>query len=401
MSSTRPRGCGISDPAEKGSCLKKYESKCRSGESGFTIIELLVVVTIIALLIALLVPAIGKAREAALLTQSQGNLRNLAAANANYGAAWNDRQWSLVADDVGQYGSCCYADYIAATGGCPASTVLGYGGTCPPSSQIGLWAYWMPCVTGNFSGNWTVLWPFQFGSTCGGSPGFGAWRMCNAQSFNNYVGGKFYDRTFYAPKDKVLLTRAECAFERGDDFTLLSDVQDGIVFSSYCFSPAAMWSPDVLGAKGFKIPCTQSKAAWKSPTASQAAYSDVKTRMLEHQWLQNQQGGEYNGNFTGTQEPWFFNLAYNSAPATLFFDGHVAVAGVASAMNADQQVYAQNQGQPGIVNPGLWVRTIGQGPWTAYGGYYSAVAAYDSQVNSSYHVFTTDGILGRDFFGDQ
>lgn len=382
--------------------MKSFELERRSRAAGFTIIELLVVVTIIALLIALLVPAIGKAREAALLTQSQGNLRNLGAANANYGAAWNDRQWSLAADDVGQYGACCYGDYNAATGGCPASTVLGYGGTCPPSAQIGLWAYWMPCGSGNgLAGNWSVTWPMQFGTTCGGNVGFGSWRMANAQSFNNYVGGKFYDRTFYAPKDKVLLTRAECAFEKGDDFTQLQDVADSIIFSSYCFSPAAMWSPDILGAKGFKTPCTQSKSAWKSPSASQAAYPDVKTRMLEHQWLQNQQGGEYNGNFTGSQEPWFFNLAYNSAPATLFFDGHIAVAGVASAMNADQQVYANNQGQPGIVNPGLWVRNIGQGPWTGYGGYYTNVAAYDSQVNTSYHVFTTDGILGRDFIADQ
>lgn len=373
---------------------------CRK-RAGFTIIELLVVVTIIALLIALLVPAIGKARDAALLTQSQGNLRNLAAACASYAAAWNDRQWTLCPDDVGLYGSCCYADYLAATGGCPASTVLGWGGTCPPSSQIGLWGYWMPCMTPSnpYPGNWVVTWPFQFGGQCGSAPGFGSWRMANAQSFNNYVGGRFYDRTFYAPKDRVMLARAECALEKGDDFTLLSDLQDQIVFSTYVFSPAAMWSPDVLSSKGFKIPCSQSKAAWKSPTVGQAAYPDLKTRMLEHQWLQNPPGMEYNYNLTGSKEPWFFNMGYNSAPCTMFFDGHISVAGVAGAMNADQQVYAQNQAVGGFANPGLWVRNISIGPWNSYGGYYT-IAAYDTLVNTSYHVFTTDGILGRDFLNE-
>jgi len=369
-------------------------------KTGFTIIELLVVVTIIALLIALLVPAIGKARDAALLTQSQGNLRNLAAACASYGAAWNDRQWTLCADDVGLYGSCCYADYQAATGGCPASTVLGYGGSCPPGQGPGLWGYWMPCMTGSYPGNWVVTWPFQFGGACGASPGFGSWRMANAESFNKYVGGRFYDRTFYAPKDKVMLSRAECALDRGDDFTYLQDMQEYIVFSTYVFSPAAMWSPDVLSSKGFRIPCSQSKAAWKSPAVGQASYPDLKTRMLEHQWLQNSPGMEYNYNITGTKEPWYFNLGYNSSPCTMFFDGHISVAGVAGAMNADQQVYAQNQAAGGgIVEPGLWVRNIGQGPWTGWGGYYT-IAAYDTLVNSSYHVFTTDGILGRDFLNE-
>ena len=54
--------------------------------NAFTIVELLVVVAIISLLIAILLPALGRARDAALITQSQGNLRNMAAANATYGA---------------------------------------------------------------------------------------------------------------------------------------------------------------------------------------------------------------------------------------------------------------------------------------------------------------------------
>jgi prepilin-type N-terminal cleavage/methylation domain-containing protein len=372
----------------------------------FTIIELLVVVSIIALLVGILLPAIGKARDQAKVTISQANLKQLGTAHASYAAEWNDRQFTLIDDNIASYGTtagAAFPGYQGANGGGPAGAhpplALGWG-----YDRIGNYGYWHYPMT--WPGNHSLVQPIAFAGY------FGAFRIPNARQFNQYVSGRFYDPVWYAPKDSIaweVVERAGCFEDPGEFSNCVPEVAglgDLPAWSSYCLSPAAMFNPDVMShrtASG-EVPWRrpwEMPAGFRSPPMGHASFPSLKTHMLEHHWLQNRRAEcnpAFNQSVFNNCEPYYFNHAWDSSPISLFYDGHVESIGTRAAQRHHQRVEVQtgnSGGGGGSESYGLWHER------TAYGmNGYLIDDGYEVNCAVSHHILTVDGIKGRDILSD-
>jgi prepilin-type N-terminal cleavage/methylation domain-containing protein len=365
----------------------------KQARSGFTIIELLVVVSIIALLIGILLPALGRARDSALQTTSLSNLRQISAGLAAYAGDWNDRQPTLIPDDFcqadGNDPSERCADYINRFH-CMPQPILGWANI---GGGRALWGYWIDeggeCAGVGGCGNVEIAMPYD--CELGNQAGF--FRVMNHKLFAQYMNDRYYDEVFFAPKDRRKREKVEEFFDLPDEF---SSDQGIIEWPSYCMAASAMIAPDVASGQRCEAgqdpedcpddmcnPC-DFPGGFRSPPVGAAAYPDLKMRCWEHEWLQNNPA-ELNPAFT-TETPYYFNHSPQSAPATLMFDGSVRIFSANEAIQSSQRVEKQGGCQ-------LWIND-----WCG-NNYFELGSHGFPEERTSFGVLTRDGIKGKDTIG--
>ena len=360
--------------------------------NAFTIIELLVVISIIALLISILLPAVGKARDNAKVAVSRSNLRQLGVAMHQYSADWEDRQYQVAVDTLASYGSVAtYNSEVYNDGSDTDNPFLRHWHVHPGipagwSYDGFMYGYWM-----DYAGHHWAVEPIHF---TGGAAYFGWFRFPQTKPIHNYLGGRFYEQVYYAPKDRMSLAASEPCMDDPGEFTVSVAECNPPIWSSYCFSPAANFNPACFRPEpeGGWLSAWDLPSGFRSPSMGQIRYPDLKTHLLEHQWLQNVEV-KCNSAFDPFSsvldcEPYYFNHALTSSPVTLFYDMHVGLVGVHEAMLADRRHDRQ-------FGYGLWSRDT---PFGEDG--YMINVGYDFAA-TSFHILTTEGAFGRDILGKE
>jgi len=185
----------------------------RRRQKGFTLIELLVVIAVIAILAAMLLPALTRAKQQAQSTKCKSNLHQMSLA------------MSMYLHDGGRYP---YASYHTNVG--PAATIewVDLLGPYYPLNWTNR-AYHCPAYRGYITG--PDVWSSSFGiasvfSGSYGYNGFGTWQWGEWPSRNLGLGGAYVDQIDYPSTiSEAQVSMPSDMVEFGEPLLILQNVQ--------------------------------------------------------------------------------------------------------------------------------------------------------------------------------
>jgi prepilin-type N-terminal cleavage/methylation domain-containing protein len=426
----------------------KTHMKNKNLSQGFTIVELLVVISIIALLIGILVPAVQKARDSAKVTQSKSNIHQVMIALATYASDHNDRNFTVAPDNLssGPRNGMHIKDAIAELSAPGQAFGMGLRLGNVGEDQGGtVYSIGMAAFYGGATGG-IAPYCFQSGLTesTTDKPGYGVWRYPNGMPVAEYMDGDTLHDAYFAPKDIVPLEAIEGCEDVTGSYCLTTEMASAggqnpalatvesnmfAIPSSYCISPCMMYSPAVYQWKlappnGNQLPTDPMRLqrGFRPPSLDQARYPSHKTWLMEHNWLQNNTSSSNSCNRSHIEKnTWFvqgdgaygdgctpghYNTHPDSSPVIVFADGAVKTY-VVNDFIIDSEVSMQNNE---VTDPlGLWVTSkkmvqggsltggaFDNGPHLEYFGDVAEIKYGDDPISWSGHTHTKFGVRGRD-----
>ncbi|MEE3001190.1 MAG: prepilin-type N-terminal cleavage/methylation domain-containing protein [Planctomycetota bacterium] len=402
---------------------------------GFTLVELMVVISIIALLVGILLPAISRARDNAKIGQSKSNIRNVKTACDLFELDHKGKPFT---------GSCPENLASGPDGSWTGMTAQGAlnqwlgryysGGQSGPGGKTTITPGIQPCETDG-GGHWFTfdvdhIVPYCYGEGLTVSTRdlarVGTWRFPNSRQVSEYMEDKCYHKAYWAPKDRIIQRQLQRCWD--DDGTMCTtsyvggDVLDIPLLlqpSSYAFSPPNMVNPhcyrnpreDEDPTEAFTDPMAIA-GGFRPATGGQSKYSSLKTALMETHWLQNLTTGECGPRWADSEYdyhdagnswsyqgcyPNYFNASWRSAPVAVFVDGHVDMIECQLAEKHDYVVADGNDSTGALAGyKGLWHRGVaGDGE----NGFF--VECRTDWGNWSGHTHTSGGLThGRDVIAE-